>query len=75
MEWYIIESLAAGIKRLSSSLLGVGFFFKEKDKSLRPCVDYWGLGEDCIQHPLRALQVLDHALWTQSPSSVPGPGE
>lgn len=40
----IKDSLAAGIIRLSSSLLGAGFFFeKKKDGILQPCIDYRGL--------------------------------
>lgn len=43
MEWYIAESLVAGIIQLSFSPLGAGFFFVEKDKSLWPCINYQGL--------------------------------
>ena len=46
MEEYIQGSLAAGIIRPSSSPAGAGgFFVKKKDKSLRPCIDYYGLND------------------------------
>ncbi len=45
MERYIHDSLVAGIIRPSSSSAGAGFFFVEKDGSLRPCIDYWGLND------------------------------
>lgn len=49
MEEYITNSLAAGI--ILSSLLGAGFFFMEKkDKSLRPCINYWGLNTITVKN-------------------------
>lgn len=43
---YISESLASGMVRPSSSPVGTGFFFlKNKDGSLRPCIDYRGLND------------------------------
>lgn len=42
MEEFIQESLAAGII-CPSSPAGAGFFMEKKDKSLCPCIDYWGL--------------------------------
>lgn len=43
--------LSAGLIRLSSSLLGAGFFFVEKkDKTCRPCIDYQGLIEMTIKN-------------------------
>ena len=42
MEEYIEESLATGAVRPSASPAGAGFFFVEKkDKTLRPCIDYY----------------------------------
>ena len=50
MEDYLNESLAAGIIRPSSSPPGAGFFFvSKKDRSLRPCIDYWGINEITIK--------------------------
>lgn len=43
IEGYSAGSLAAGIIRPSSSPLGAGFFFMEKDKTLKPCINYRGL--------------------------------
>jgi hypothetical protein len=46
MDTYIGDSLAAGFICPSSFPAGAGFFFVEKkDKTLRPCIDYWGLLE------------------------------
>ena len=39
METYIRESLAVGLIRPSSSPVGAGFFFVEKDKTLSSCID------------------------------------
>lgn len=51
METYINDSLAAGIICPSSSPAGAGFFFVEKkDKSLRPCIDYWGLNDITVKN-------------------------
>jgi len=51
METYINNSLAAGIVRPSSSPAGAGFFFVEKkDKTLRPCIDFWGLNDITIKN-------------------------
>lgn len=51
MERSIAESLAAGIIRPSSSPLGAEFFLVEKkDKSLQPCIDYWGLTDITIKN-------------------------
>ncbi|KAF7641170.1 hypothetical protein LDENG_00290740, partial [Lucifuga dentata] len=57
METYINDSLAAGIIRPSSSPAGAGFFFVEKDKTLRPCIDYRGLNDITIKnrYPLPLL--------------------
>lgn len=45
MEKYIslFKSLDAGMIRPSLSPAGTGFFFVEKDKTLRPCINYRGL--------------------------------
>ena len=43
MEEYIAESLATGDVCRSASPASAGFFFVEKDKTLRPCIDYRGL--------------------------------
>jgi len=51
MEHYILESLAGGIIRPSSSPVGTGFFFmQKKDKSLRSCIDYQGLNQITIKN-------------------------
>ncbi|KAI2668898.1 Transposon Tf2-9 polyprotein [Labeo rohita] len=51
MEKYLSESLAAGLIRPSSSPAGAGFFFvKNKDGSLRPCIDYRGLNDITIKN-------------------------
>lgn len=51
MDRYINNLLSAGLIRLSSSLLGAGFFFVEKkDKTCRPCIDYQGLNEMTIKN-------------------------
>ncbi len=51
MKKYINDSLAAGIIRPSSSRAGAGFYFVEKnDKSLRPCIDYWGLNDITVKN-------------------------
>lgn len=58
MERYITDSLAAGIIRPSTSPLGAGFFFVEKkDKTLRPCIDFWGLNKITVKnkYPLPLL--------------------
>ncbi|KAK3509234.1 hypothetical protein QTP70_025602 [Hemibagrus guttatus] len=48
---YIHNSLAAWIIHPFSSPAGVGFFFVEKkDKSLCPCIDYWGLNTSTIMN-------------------------
>lgn len=64
MEEFIQESLAAGIIRPSSPA-GTGFFMEKKDKSLCPCIDYWGLNNTTIKnrYPLSlistAFELLD----------------
>lgn len=58
MEKYIRESLASGLIRPSSSLLGAGFFFVEKkDRPLRPCTNYRGLNQITVhnKYPLPLL--------------------
>ncbi|KAF7653478.1 hypothetical protein LDENG_00082230 [Lucifuga dentata] len=57
MKTYINDSLAAGIIWPSSSPAGVGFFFMEKNKTLRPCIGYWGLNDITIKnhYPLPLL--------------------
>eukprot|EP00066_Takifugu_rubripes_P023648 XP_011612914.1 PREDICTED: uncharacterized protein LOC105417912 [Takifugu rubripes] len=50
IEEYISSSLSAGLIRLSSSPAGAGFFFVEKDKSLRPCIDYRGLNKITVKN-------------------------
>ena len=51
MTKYIDSSLAAGLTRLSSSPAGAGFFFvDQKDKTLRPCIDYRGLNDITIKN-------------------------
>ncbi len=51
MEKYISDSLAAKIIRPSSSPAGAGFFFvKERDGSLRPCIDYRGLNDITVKN-------------------------
>lgn len=50
MKTYIRESLAAGIIHPSSFPTGAVFFFVEKDKSLRPCIDFWGLNNITIKN-------------------------
>lgn len=51
MEKYIMDSLAAGIIRPSSSPVGAGFFFVEKkDKSLRPCIDFRQLNSITVKN-------------------------
>lgn len=47
---YIQESLAAGLIRSSSSPAGEGFFFVEKDGSLRPCINYRGLNDITVKN-------------------------
>lgn len=50
---YITDALTAGIIWPSSSPLGAGFFFVEKkDKSLRPCIDFWGLNHITVKNSL-----------------------
>lgn len=53
---YIEESLATGAVRPSASPAGAGFFFVEKDKPLRSCIDYRGLNDitskNCYSLPL-----------------------
>lgn len=44
MEEYVLEALAQGYIRHSTSPAAAGFFFiKKKDGGLRPCIDYRGL--------------------------------
>ncbi|TWW58269.1 Retrovirus-related Pol polyprotein from transposon 17.6 [Takifugu flavidus] len=45
-----LTALAAEIIRPSSSPAGAGFFFVEKDSSLRPCIDYRGLNEITVKN-------------------------
>ena len=55
MEIYIQDTLAAGLIRPSSSLLGAGaFFVKKRDVTLRPCIDYRGLNRMTVgnKYPL-----------------------
>lgn len=55
MEKYITESFATGLIWPSTSPAESRFFLLEKkDKSLRPCIDYWRLSEITIrnQYPL-----------------------
>jgi hypothetical protein len=41
MDDYMVDSLASGFIRPSSSPAGAGFFFMEKkDKTLNQCIDY-----------------------------------
>jgi hypothetical protein len=48
MDTYVEDSLAAGGIHPSASLAGAGFFL-EKDKTLRPCIDYQGLNDITIK--------------------------
>ena len=50
IETYINDSLAAGIICPSTSPARAGFFFVEKDKTLRPCIDYRGLNDITIKN-------------------------
>lgn len=51
MEEYVQKSLAAKITRPSSLPASTGFFFMEKkDKSLQPCIDYWGLNDITVKN-------------------------
>ena len=50
MGTYITDSLNSGIICPSSSPLGAGFFFVEKDKSLRPCIDFRGLNTITVKN-------------------------
>ncbi|KAI3356743.1 hypothetical protein L3Q82_003424 [Scortum barcoo] len=57
----LVESLAAGLIRPSSSPLGAGFFFVEKkDKTLRPCIDFRGLNDITIKNKY-PLPLIDPA--------------
>lgn len=47
---YIQSLLKAGIIRSSSSPAGAEFFFVDKDKTLRPCIDYRGLNNITIKN-------------------------
>ena len=62
METYINESLAAGLIRPTSSLVGAGFFFfvEKKDGSLRPCMDYTGLNDITVKNKY-PLPLIDSA--------------
>ena len=61
MEDYIWDSLAAGITRPSSSLVGAGFFFVgKKDGTLRPCIDFWGLNNITVKNKY-PLPLIDSA--------------
>uniref|UniRef100_A0A674P365 Gypsy retrotransposon integrase-like protein 1 n=1 Tax=Takifugu rubripes TaxID=31033 RepID=A0A674P365_TAKRU len=60
MENYIGESLASGLIRPSSSPVGAGFFFVQKDGTLRPCIDYRSLNEITIKNKY-PLPLLDAA--------------
>ncbi|KAK3516007.1 hypothetical protein QTP70_000893 [Hemibagrus guttatus] len=52
MEEYIEEALAVGQAQPSTSLAAAGFFFVgEKDRGLRPCIDYRGLNAITIRYP------------------------
>lgn len=65
MKNYIKESLASGIIRPSTSIIGAGFFFvKTKDKSLRPCIDYRGLNQITIEnkYPLPLIDCMHQQL-------------
>jgi hypothetical protein len=42
METYIEDSLAAGRIR---PFAGAGFFFVGKNKTMCPCINYWGLND------------------------------
>ena len=51
MRKYIDSSLSTGLIRPSSSPAGAGFFFVDnKDKTLRPCIDYRGLNDITIKN-------------------------
>lgn len=50
IERYVTDSLVAGLIHSSSSLFGARFFFVQKDGSLRPRIDYWGLNEIIIKN-------------------------
>ena len=51
MEEYIQGSLSSGLIRPSSSPVGAGFFFvTKKDKSLRPCINFWGLNNITVRN-------------------------
>lgn len=51
MEKYLREALSAGIIPPSSSLAGAGFFFvKQKDGSLRSCIDYGALNDITVKN-------------------------
>ena len=61
MEAYITNSLASGFIRPSSSPMGAGFFFVEKnDKSLRPCIDYRGFNDITVKNKY-PLPLIDSA--------------
>ena len=68
MRNYILESVASGIIRPSSSPVAAGFFFiAKKDGSLRPCIDYRQLNNITVKnkYPLPLLsstfEPLTHA--------------
>ena len=50
MELYIRDSLATGIIRPSSAVRAGFFFVLNKDKSLRPCIDYRGLNQITVKN-------------------------
>lgn len=50
MEEYIEESLATGAVCQSASPAGAGFFFVEKDKTLRSCIDFRGLNDIAVNN-------------------------
>jgi hypothetical protein len=64
----LVDSLATGFIRPSSSPAGIGFFFVEKkNKTLHPCIDYRGLNDITVKnrYPLplisSALELLQEA--------------
>ena len=48
--WRTLRTLAAGSIRTSASPAGGGFFFVEKDKTLRPCINYRGLYDITVKN-------------------------
>lgn len=60
MEKYISKSLASGLVRPSSSLVGVGFFFVKKKDGTHPSIYYQDLNEITVSNKY-PLPLLDTA--------------